>query len=59
MESILLFEIYPFIRSNHKKFIATHITELFNSVMHNSLVITCIITFPIVTYHITNFFLSS
>uniref|UniRef100_A0A4D6BP60 Sec-independent translocase component C n=1 Tax=Balbiania investiens TaxID=111861 RepID=A0A4D6BP60_9FLOR len=59
MESILLFEIYPFIKASHKKFIATHITELFNSVIFNSLTIAFIVTFPTAAYHTMHFFLNS
>jgi Sec-independent protein secretion pathway component TatC len=56
IEFLFLFEVYPFIRFTHKKFIATHITELFSSVIQTCLFITCISEFPLLAYHILAFF---
>jgi Sec-independent protein secretion pathway component TatC len=59
IELIFLFEIFPFIKLSHKKFIATHITELFDSVLQTCFSMVSINGFPLVTYHIFTFFISS
>lgn len=56
IEFLFLFEVYPFIKFTHKRFIATHITELFNSVLQTCFFITCISEFPLFAYHILAFF---
>nr|YP_009515607.1 Sec-independent protein translocase [Sirodotia delicatula]AVK39597.1 Sec-independent protein translocase [Sirodotia delicatula] len=55
-ELLLLFEVYPFIKFTHKKFIATHVTELFDSVMQTCFFMTFIANFPFIVYHILAFF---
>lgn len=59
IDLILLFEVYPFIKCDHKKFIATHITELFNSVFYASWGVSYVLTFPVLIYHTSNFFSNS
>jgi sec-independent protein translocase protein TatC len=56
IEFLFLFEVYPFIKSTHKKFIATHITELFNSVLQTCFFVTYISEFPLLVYHVLAFF---
>lgn len=58
VELIFLFEISPFIKLSHKKFIATHITELFDSVLQTCFFMASINGFPLITYHILTFFVS-
>jgi Sec-independent protein secretion pathway component TatC len=56
IEFLFLFEVYPFIRLTHKKFIATHVTELFSSVIQTCFFVTYISEFPLLAYHILTFF---
>nr|YP_009441364.1 Sec-independent protein translocase component TatC [Lympha mucosa]ATN23373.1 Sec-independent protein translocase component TatC [Lympha mucosa] len=55
IELLFLFEIYPFIKFTHKKFIATHVTELFNSVIQTCFFVIYISEFPFIAYHIITF----
>nr|AVK39573.1 Sec-independent protein translocase [Sheathia arcuata] len=59
IEFIFLFELYPLIKLSHKKFIATHITELFDSVLQMCFFMISINGFPLIAYHIFTFFKSS
>lgn len=58
IEFIFLFEIFPLIKLSHKKFIATHITELFDSVLQTCFFMLSINGFPLIAYHILAFFIS-
>lgn len=58
IDVFFLFEAYPLIVLHHKKFMATHITELFTSVFLVCLFFTYLIIFPSIAYHCL-FFLSS
>ena len=58
IEFIFLFEIFPLIRLSHQKFIATHITELFDSVLQTCFFMVSINGFPLISYHILTFFTS-
>nr|YP_009515583.1 Sec-independent protein translocase [Kumanoa mahlacensis]AVK39526.1 Sec-independent protein translocase [Kumanoa mahlacensis]UEQ11868.1 Sec-independent protein translocase [Kumanoa mahlacensis] len=59
VELIFLYEAYPFIKFIHKKFIATHVMELFNSAFQISFFIVYINIFPLIFYHILSFFSNS
>jgi sec-independent protein translocase protein TatC len=56
IDSFLLFETYPLVKIEHKKFIATHITELFNSIIQFCFFVSYVSSFPVFSYHTYKFF---
>ena len=54
-ESIFFLETYAFIYFNKKRFIATHITEVFFTSIYAGISLSCAISFPYAYYHCKNF----
>ena len=57
-ELIFLFEVYPVVKLSYKKFLATHVTDLFNSIWVLSFYISYITIYPLVIFQVSSFFKS-